>query len=168
MTVETIVEAPAWADALPDLDRVAETAARAALLAEGRDPDRWEVCLLACDNARIAELNAGFRGRAAPTNVLSWPAFDAVPPDPAAGSGHLGDLALALEMTSAEARTASISLKDHATHLILHGCLHLLGHDHETVDEAEEMEETERRILAGLGIADPYNQGDAREAHPDG
>jgi len=170
MIVETLIEAEGWDRALPELPGIAETAARAALTSAGRDPARWTLCLLACDDARIAALNAAHRGRAAPTNVLSWPAYAVLPPDAAPGAvpRHLGDLALALETVAAEAGAASIPLKDHAMHLILHGCLHLLGHDHATEAEAAVMEGIETRVLAELGIGDPYLRGDARSAHPDG
>ena len=169
MIVDTVIEDPRWETALPGLAGTAETAARAALAAAGRRPEGWTLCLLACDDARIAGLNGQFRGRAAPTNVLSWPAFAALPPDPAPGAAplHLGDLAIALETTQGEAISADLPLKDHALHLILHGCLHLLGYDHESEAEAVVMEGIETRVLTGLGLADPYSRRGAPEAYPE-
>jgi probable rRNA maturation factor len=167
--VETVIEAEGWAEALPDLSEAAETAARLALEAEGRDPAAHEIALLATDDAGIARLNARFRGKDRPTNVLSFPAAAPPPPAPAPGAEpvFLGDLALALGTVTREAEAAGRPLKDHAIHLILHGCLHLLGHDHGTEGEAGRMEGIEIRALASLGIPDPYCRGDAAPPHPD-
>ncbi|MHA1528964.1 MAG: rRNA maturation RNase YbeY [Alphaproteobacteria bacterium] len=177
--VELVIEEPAWTEAVPDIEALADTAARLALVTAGLDPGRWTICLLACDDARIAGLNREFRARAEPTNVLSWPAFElaperpgerpAPPPHSAAGPRpSLGDVAIALQTTRREAGASSTPLKDHVIHLILHGCLHLLGFDHETGEDAETMEGIETRALARLGVADPYLRGDAGQPHPDG
>jgi len=165
---ETLIESPDWERALPELPALAEAAARAAIAACGRDPTAWSLCLLACDDARIAALNRGFRGRDRATNVLSWPAFPALPPDEPEAPRHLGDIAIALGTVRAEAAARSIPLKDHASHLILHGCLHLLGHDHETGAQAAEMEGIESRVLTGLGLRDPWRQEGVPVAHSDG
>ena len=126
----------------------------------------WEVVVLACDDSRIATLNADFRGKPRPTNVLSWPSEERgaeadggapVPPDPA--DPELGDIALAYETCAAEAAAAGKSLADHATHLIVHGTLHLLGYDHERDADATLMERLEVEILGKLGLADPYSPG---------
>lgn len=165
--VDLIVEEPGWQRALPDLDRLATMAAGLALDAAGLPLDGFSVALLACDDARIAALNAVFRGRPAPTNVLSWPAFPLAParpgeppaPPPRLSQGGrlpLGDVAIALETVLNEAESGNLPLKDHTIHLILHACLHLLGYDHETPQDAELMEDLERRALAQAGIADPY------------
>jgi probable rRNA maturation factor len=152
--VEAVVEDPRWEAA--GIAAVAERAARAALAGAGRDPDRHEVALLLCDDTRIAALNADFRGKAAPTNVLSWPAFEGAAPAPEAEPLFLGDLALGYETCAREAAEAGIALADHAAHLVVHGMLHLLGHDHADEAEAGAMEALETRVLVGLGIADPY------------
>jgi probable rRNA maturation factor len=175
--VELIVEDPGWTEALPGIEALADTAVRLALEAADLDPDHWTLCILACDNDRIAGLNREFRGKASPTNVLSWPALDLAPehpgarpaPPPQAGSGprqSLGDVAIALQITRDEANGTATPLKDHVIHLILHGCLHLLGFDHETGEDAETMEGIETRALARLGVADPYLRGDAGQPHP--
>jgi probable rRNA maturation factor len=95
----------------------------------------------------LRELNRDFRGKDKPTNVLSFP-------DPAPGA--LGDVALAFETCSAEARAQGKPLDAHLAHLVVHGTLHLLGWDHETVSEALAMEARERRTLRRLRLADPY------------
>ena len=82
--VELAVEEPAWPQALPGMEALAATAARLALEAAGLNPEHWSICLLACDDARITELNSAHRGKATPTNVLSWPAFDLAPERPGA------------------------------------------------------------------------------------
>jgi probable rRNA maturation factor len=96
-------------------------------------------------------LNRIWRGKDAPTNVLSFPANDAV-----SEAGLIGDVVLAYETTRKEARDEGLALADHVSHLVVHGVLHLLGFDHEEGEEAEQMEDLERTALASLGIVDPY------------
>ncbi|MEW6257908.1 MAG: rRNA maturation RNase YbeY [Pseudomonadota bacterium] len=152
--VDVLSEAPGWSDlaAAPDL---AERAVRAALAeaADLEDDVAFEVSVTLTDDARIRTLNRDWRAKDKPTNVLSFPAAD-VPAD--VTPVPLGDVILAWETVRAEALDEGKSLGDHFTHLVVHGTLHLIGFDHESDAEAEEMEDTERRILAGLGIADPY------------
>ncbi|MEL6475791.1 MAG: rRNA maturation RNase YbeY [Pseudomonadota bacterium] len=175
--IDIVVEEPGWS-ALP-LAECAETAALLALEAQGLAPEGFEISLLACDDTRIAELNTEFRGKPAATNVLSWPAFDLAPatpgerPDlpPAQGFGGplpLGDVAIALQTVSAEAESASIPLKSHVTHLILHGCLHLLGFDHQSDADAAVMEGIETAALARIGVPDPYGTRGAAAPQPGG
>lgn len=99
-------------------------------------------------------LNATWRGRDRPTNVLSFPAD--LPPE--LELPLLGDLVLCAPVVAAEAREQGKSVSDHYAHLTVHGLLHLLGFDHEDEAEAQRMEAEERRILAGLGIEDPYRE----------
>ncbi|HEY1711047.1 MAG TPA: rRNA maturation RNase YbeY [Rhizomicrobium sp.] len=103
--------------------------------------------LLLADDGRLQELNRDFRGKNKSTNVLSFPADD---------DAYLGDIALAYGVTAREAKAAKKTIADHATHLVVHGVLHLLGYDHETARDAEIMEPLEVQILAKLGISDPY------------
>lgn len=158
-TVEPVIEDPRWEAA--GIPAVAERAARAALEAVSRDPDQHEIGLLLADDAKMAELNGQFRGKATPTNVLSWPAFSGeipVPPgEPGEGPLFLGDVALGYDTCLAEAEAAGITFADHAAHLVVHGVLHLLGHDHALDAEAETMEEIETKVLASMGVANPYS-----------
>lgn len=100
-----------------------------------------------------ARLNARYRGKTGPTNVLSF-AFAAAPaPDPAA----LGDLVICAPVVAHEARVQGKAARAHWAHMVVHGVLHLLGHDHLRARQARVMESAEKRILAGLGYADPYD-----------
>ena len=165
MLIEIAFEDPRWDAA--GLEPLAQRACAAALRHLGREPALFEISMLACDDARIRTLNAEFRGKDKPTNVLSWPAWDlsaetpgALPEPPEPGTAEdpegLGDMALAYETCAREAADQGKSFDDHVTHLVVHSLLHLLGYDHETDADAEVMEETEVAILAHLGIADPY------------
>jgi probable rRNA maturation factor len=139
--IEVEVEDPAW-NAVPEVEALVRRAALAAR------PDGGVVVLLADDDA-VAELNQQFRHKAGPTNVLSFPA----PENP---ENLLGDIALAYGVCAREAVEQGKTLADHLSHLTVHGVLHLAGYDHQTDDEAEAMEELERRLLAALGVSDPY------------
>ena len=141
--IDIEVEDLAWSAALPEPEAVVLPAAEAALDARGG------VTILLTDDDSVAALNERFRGKAGPTNVLSFPAPDN-PED------HLGDIALAYGVCAREAAEQDKPLAHHLQHLVAHGVLHLLGYDHLTEAEAEEMEALERRILAGLGVPDPY------------
>src|SRR6056297_140077 len=162
MPVEVIVEDARWHEA--GLEALAERAAAATLVHLGLDPELWEISLLACDDSRIVTLNTDFRGKPAATNVLSWPAEDLAPetagapphtPEPGVEPA-LGDIAIAWETCAREAAEAARPLADHATHLIVHAVLHLLGYDHIRDPDATVMETTEIAILGKLGVPDPY------------
>ena len=149
--IEVEIEDDAWAAALPAATAIVNTAALAALragLPEAGAAEQDVVVLLTGDDA-MAELNQGFRDKAGPTNVLSFPAPESARP-------HLGDVAVAYGVCSREARDQDKRLDHHLMHLVVHGVLHLVGYDHETDTEAEGMEALERRVLAGLGAPDPY------------
>ncbi len=165
--VALVIEESRW-EAL-GLAPLAEAAAAATLAHLGHATTGYEIVLLACDDARIAALNADFRGKAQPTNVLSWPEWDLAPehpgalpdapPDPDPQEPEpLGNIALAYETCAREAHAQGKSLDAHLTHLVVHALLHLLGYDHIRDKDAALMEETETRILAQLGIADPYEE----------
>lgn len=113
-----------------------------------------EVSLLFTDNDTIKGLNAQWRAKDKPTNVLSFPAFPLKPG--MALMPLLGDIVLAFETVKSEAKQEHKPFDDHVSHLVVHGLLHLLGYDHETDAEADEMEGLERKILARLAIPDPY------------
>lgn len=157
--VDVLIDDPRWAGL--SLEVMAHRASGATLRRLGLDPGGFEISLLAADDARIADLNGTFRGKASATNVLSWPSAERgakeagaspVPPE----EGELGDIALAFETCAREAVEAGKSLADHVTHLLVHATLHLLGYDHIRDKDAALMERLEVEILATLGVADPY------------
>lgn len=114
-----------------------------------------EVSLLLTDDAHQRDLNSQWRGIDSPTNVLSFPDGSPLPD----GGRLLGDVVLALDTCRREAREQGKSLADHTAHMVVHGVLHLLGFDHEEAEEAAVMESLEVRLLAAMGIADPYAEG---------
>lgn len=155
---------------LAALHQLAERAARATLAHLDLPAAEYEIALLACDDARIAALNAQFRAKPAPTNVLSWPAWDMsadvdgdLPDLPPEGDPDdpesLGNIALAYETCTREAREQDKALPAHLLHLVVHSVLHLLGYDHIRDKDAALMEETEIAILATLGVQNPYELG---------
>jgi len=133
----------AWDRALPGAERLVRKAAQAALGARKRS-----LTVALADDRRVRALNKRDRRKDKPTNVLSYPSGE---------KQFLGDVVLARQTIWREARAQKKKPADHVAHLVVHGTLHLLGHDHETSKaDAERMEALERRILARLGIADPY------------
>ena len=162
MTIDVVLEDARWAEL--DLESLSEAAATATLTHQNLGPDAWEISLMGCDDARIAALNADFRSKATATNVLSWPSEERAPntpgahpapPNPAFGP-ELGDIAISYDTCTREAAAAGIPLTQHATHLVVHAILHLLGYDHGTDEDATLMERIEVEILAKLGVPDPY------------
>jgi probable rRNA maturation factor len=146
--IDVQIDDAAWDAALPDAEALVGSAAEASL-AILDDPPLGEVVVLLTSDAEVHVLNARFRGKDQPTNVLSFPAGD----NP---HGHLGDIALAFGVCAAEAEAQGKPLADHLRHLVAHGVLHLVGYDHQDDREAEDMEAMEREILASLGVPDPY------------
>jgi probable rRNA maturation factor len=162
--LDIVIEDARW-EAL-GLAALAQPAVLAACTEVGLEVEGFSLCLMGCDDARIAVLNGDFRGKAAATNVLSWPSEErgaelgCVPDLPAAGEiddpEPLGDIAIAYDTCAAEAAAAGKPMRDHVQHLVVHGFLHLLGYDHIDDADATVMEATEVRILARLGLSDPY------------
>jgi probable rRNA maturation factor len=149
LDVEIVRHDAAWDDVA---DQMLARAARAALAEAPPLPaGDYELTILLTSDDELGALNRTWRGKDAPTNVLSFPAHDVL-----SGPGLLGDIALAYETIRDEARERGLSLADHVSHLVVHGVLHLLGFDHANDAEAERMEAFERKALASLGIADPY------------
>ncbi|MBB4618704.1 rRNA maturation RNase YbeY [Sphingomonas abaci] len=154
-----------WPDG--DWQAIAERAARAAIERTPQGPlittpALVEISVRLTDDAEVQALNRQYRQKDKPTNVLSFPMvqpdlIDTVSQNSDDGELLLGDIVLAHGVCAAEAAERGIPVTDHATHLMVHGVLHLLGYDHVDDDEAAEaMEELERQALATLGIADPY------------
>lgn len=157
--IGVVVDNPAWRTAVPGAAVLCRRAARAAL-AKGRiAEDAIELCIVLADDALIADLNARFRGRREPTNVLSFPAQGPSRPSgraPGQSPTMLGDVVLALETLRREAERDGKRLDHHLAHLVIHGVLHLVGHDHADDAEAARMEALEIAALGRLGVGNPY------------
>jgi probable rRNA maturation factor len=150
LEIDVLIEDERWPDEMEKIITNAIQKAIAHLKLEIAGPA--ELSILLTDDAHQHQLNAQWREKQSSTNVLSFPQiepFDAV-------SGLIGDISLAYETVTKEAQTEAKSLIDHVTHLSVHGFLHILGYDHLTEQEAQEMEALETQILATLEIADPY------------
>jgi probable rRNA maturation factor len=153
LAIEIVRRAPGFARAKVT-DALLRRAARATFRASPRSGQSFSVTLVLTGDDEMRGLNRLWRGKDAPTNVLSFPA------DADRDRGFLGDIVLAYETAVREAKERGISLADHASHLVVHGMLHLLGFDHEDDDDAERMERVERTALASIGVADPYAEAD--------
>jgi len=161
--IELSRESP-WPDG--DWDALADRAARAAIERTPHGPllttpAAIEISVRLTSDEEVHALNRQYRQKDRPTNVLSFPMvqpdlIDTISQNSDDGEVLLGDIVLAHGVCVAEAAERGISVEAHATHLMVHGVLHLLGYDHMTDDEAETMEDIERQALHGLGIADPY------------
>ena len=172
--IQVAIEAGDWQAALPDAEALCRRAAAAALAAAATrlGTAAAELSVTLADDEAVHDLNRTWRGKDAPTNVLSFPLLErnlleknekseetalvesvaGGPPVPLL----LGDVILAHETVAREADAQSKPLADHVTHLVVHGVLHLLGFDHVEEADAVRMERTETEILARFGIADPY------------
>ena len=168
-TVVLTVAAADWRTAINDLETVCDRVVRAAL-ERGTTLD-WlqagEVSVLLADDALTRRLNARYRRRDRPTNVLSFPIIDLdqgeTVQEPPPGPTLLGDVALSIDRVRAEAAALDKSPIDHFSHLLTHGVLHLLGYDHQDDDQAVVMERLEDVILRDLGMAPPRGDGVAAE-----
>ena len=154
--IDVDIEDEAWTADLSNASRVAAIAAQAAMDSAGSG--ELDVTVLLTTDAAVADLNQRFRGKAGPTNVLSFPAAVSARP-------HLGDIALAHGVCAREARDQGKTLEHHLMHLVAHGVLHLVGYDHESDADAERMEALERRLMRGFGAPDPY-EPPAPTKHP--
>lgn len=151
LEIELRMDADGWRALSGPVEPVVRAAAVAAFSAAA-DMKNAELSVLLTDDRAISDLNAEWRSKQGPTNVLSFPAGNALAGD----TVLLGDVVVALETVQREAAEAGIPDVDHLSHLVVHGVLHLLGFDHETNPDAEEMEAREVSILAGLGVPNPY------------
>ncbi len=176
ISIAVTVLAPAWRDTLPEAEPLARRAARAALAAAalaaveagaaGAVPGREaEVGLVLADDATLGRLNRRHRGIEGPTNVLSFAVSEGTASEGAASESSapdssgpllLGDVVLAYETVRREAEEQGKRFSDHLCHLVVHGVLHLLGHEHASEAQAAAMERLEIAVLAGLGVSDPY------------
>lgn len=155
--IDVEIEDAAWTAALPQAEQIVRASSDAVLVLPWAVPfprtasstGAFHVTILLTDDEAVRDLNARFRGKDAPTNVLSFPTPESAGP-------HLGDVALAYGVCAREAAEQGKPLAHHLSHLVAHGVLHLLGYDHMNDGEAEDMEALERRVLAGLDIPDPY------------
>jgi probable rRNA maturation factor len=157
--VETIVSREEWGAHIGDADAfaVGVVAVAVSFLPQIASPDDVACCVNFSGDDETRRLNAEFLGKDKPTNVLSFPSELYAPADAVLPKrGYLGDVILAFETVRAEAERDGVGVRDHAAHLLAHGFLHLLGYDHAEDGDAEIMEGLEIRILAALGIADPY------------
>jgi probable rRNA maturation factor len=153
VAVDIAVEADAWSD-VPDLEGwIRRSVAAAADATSLSADDQAEVSVLLCDDEAIRVLNRDWRDKDKPTNVLSFPV-----PEIGAGGGPrlLGDIAVAYETAAREAAAEGRPLEAHLAHLVVHGFLHLMAHDHEDAAEAQAMEALETAVLGRLGLPDPY------------
>ena len=154
--IEVSIEDERWVTAVPDLESFVSRAVEAGLIAAPNPPlEPVAISVLLADDATVQGLNRTWRGKDAPTNVLSFPASPQ--PRHVGAALPLGDVVLAYETLVRESAEHSKPLKNHLAHLLVHGTLHCLGHDHETgAAEADAMEALEIAALATLGIPDPY------------
>ena len=163
MMLEVAIESDAEWDSRSDWGELARAAAEAAIDESafpqlGKSDRTVELSLRLTSDEEVRELNSTWRGKDQPTNVLSFPMAE-IAQLKAVDDGPelmLGDIVLARGVCAAEAEAKAIALEDHATHLIIHGTLHLLGYDHGEDTAAADMEAREVRALARLGIGDPY------------
>ncbi|MEM9573171.1 MAG: rRNA maturation RNase YbeY [Pseudomonadota bacterium] len=137
---------PAWSEAINDLNKICESALNAGAAQKSAS---GEVNVLLTDDESVRTLNRDWRGKDKPTDVLSFPSDPMDRP-------FLGDIALAFGVTQTDAAARDLALPQHISHLLIHGLLHLLGHDHKDDTEATEMESLEIAALASLGWPDPY------------
>ena len=155
MIVSIAVDDSGW-EAVPALEELTRRAVDATIAGAGAAGKNLETAFLFTGDETMASLNAKWRGQAHATNVLSFPAKNVKAPG--GETSPLGDVVLASGVVTREAAEQGKTLPHHATHLIVHGLLHLLGYDHETDKDAAAMERLETEILKGLGISDPYDR----------
>lgn len=149
LEISFIVNNPLWKIRLKPYKKTVKLALETALLETKlkNKNDVFEVAVVLADNDFVQELNNKYRDKNQPTNVLSFPNQD----------NNLGDIILAIETIENEAKEQGKTFHNHATHLLVHGFLHLLGYDHIEAKDADKMEKKEIKILSKLVIKNPYN-----------
>ena len=148
--IEIVVNDARWREALPEIESWAARRHEAALSFEPRL--KGEIAVALTGDGDMRNLNQQFRNKDKPTNVLAFPAGAQDNGD----TPFLGDIAIGFGRCAAEAEERDIPFAAHASHLLVHGMLHLIGYDHQTDDEADAMERRETEILAALGVGDPH------------
>lgn len=144
---------------VPEREKFQQWVEATLMLAEYDDAVDCELSIRLVDKAESAELNTTYRSKTGPTNVLSFPFESPIIMEPTL----LGDLVICADVVENEAKQQNKTSLDHWAHMVVHGCLHLLGYDHIKDDEAEIMEALEVTILKSLLISDPYQeQGDIK------
>lgn len=163
LSIDVVFEDDGWKDQEHIEALIGQAAAELAVHEAVRRSGLSQVCIALSSDAHVQDLNASYRGKDKPTNVLSFPAPASPQRQP---MSHLGDIIIARETVAREAAEKAIPFADHLQHLTIHGLLHLLGYDHETDGEAVVMEGLERDILGRMGIPDPYADSDANTPDP--
>jgi probable rRNA maturation factor len=161
MEIDFLTEDEAWL-VLPEREALARRAVRATFEALEAPEPQSELSIVFAGDAAVAELNHRWRGKQGPTNVLSFPAAAA----PGQGGAMLGDIVLAAGVIRSEANSQGKPLENHTAHLIIHGVLHLLGHEHGDDASAEAMERLEVQAMRRLGLPDPYEDATAPGCDP--
>ena len=164
MMLEIAIEADGEWDSSSGWEALVRRAAESAIAESAfpqltSSPRAVELSVKLTSDDEVKALNAQWRGKDKPTNVLSFPQAETAELEAIQSAGQelmLGDLVLAHGVCAREAEERHIALEDHAAHLVVHGTLHLLGYDHGDDKDAEDMEQREVRALARLGIGDPY------------
>ena len=149
--IDISIQHKGWSHDIRDIQNIVLSVIGLTLEKAGVDVSEQELSLVLADDTFVQKLNKEWRGKDKPTNVLSFPQDEPM---------LLGDVVLAYETVKREAQEQDKRFEDHLIHLIAHGVLHLLGHDHEDDAEAEEMESLEISVLEALGIKNPYEISD--------
>lgn len=157
LSIDVDIREAAWTALDKNLATMCEDILQAVWPSLSTTNNDFEVSVVLADDAMLQQLNKKYRGKDAPTNVLSFPTDlgdDERVPD--GEPAPLGDIVLSFDTLKREAADLGIEMGDHFTHLLVHGMLHLIGYDHETDEDAAEMESLEIDILADMGIINPY------------
>lgn len=158
--IDVSISEPEWSASFLDVEdiarRVTEITLRNAVLPNFLVAKDLEISVVLANDDLVQILNREYRKMDKPTNVLSFAAIDAQEPIPTDGPFPLGDIILSYQTIDREAKEQGKFFKDHFTHMIVHGTLHLIGYDHETEDDATIMETLEIRILEKMHVQNPY------------
>jgi probable rRNA maturation factor len=155
--IDVVVRSARWRKR-PAAKTIVKKAILAAAKAASTSPS--ELAIVLSDDSAMQKLNRDWRGKNAPTNVLSFPA--ALPGKTRSASLYIGDIVIAYQTVAREAAAESKPFNHHLAHLAIHGFLHLLGYDHDNDRDAQKMERLERKILKRLAVADPYAARDTQ------